>query len=191
MVRRLQQIAHSKEVDAIVLRPPPTIIRSIWRRWSRRVRTFYLEKTAGGDVPDPTSNGKWEASARQTSMGCWDFRSQTPSFVRWFGGLTAGGWATLCAARSAYSLGLHRGGRLAERSTVEKRLPAETEVYERASATPKWGRQTYTVIDICKMNLKAAPREGSATGGRAGRPARMGTNMEITPSCFLIRTMWT
>ncbi len=146
-----QQIAHSKEVDAIVIATPPYF------------HPQHLETVvaAGGK----RAEGKLSLDVGFQIRDC-------PPFVELVRRIHNGALGNIVCGEAHYLTGYIDRPAWPNASPTERRL--RNWVYDRALSGDIIVEQNIHVIDICNWILKAHPLKASATGGRQGRPASDG-----------------
>src|SRR5712672_3628616 len=149
-----QQIAHSKEVDAIVVATPPY---------------YHPQHLEAVDVPGALrvmEIGKRAGGKLSLDVG-FQIRD-CPPFVELVRRIHGGALGNIVCGEAHYLTGYIDRPAWLNASPVEKRL--RNWVYDRALSGDIIVEQNIHVIDICNWILKAHPVKASATGGRQGRP---------------------
>ena len=168
-----QQIAHSKEVDAIVVATPPYYHPQHLEAVVAAGKHVYLEKPVAVDVPGALrviEIGKRAQGKLSLDVG-FQIRD-CPPFVELVRRIHGGALGNIVCGEAHYLTGYIERPAWPNASPVEKRL--RNWVYDRALSGDIIVEQNIHVIDICNWILKAHPVKASATGGRAGRPASDG-----------------
>jgi predicted dehydrogenase len=164
-----QQIAASKEVDAIVIATPP-----YYHRWHLEPvvaagKHVYLEKPVAVDVPGALKVieiGKRAAGKLSLDVG-FQIRD-CPPFVEMVKRIHGGALGKIICGESHYFAGYLDRPAWPDATPVERRL--RNWVYDRVLSGDILVEQNIHVVDICNWVLKAHPLKASASGGRAGRP---------------------
>src|SRR6266478_6096603 len=164
-----QQIAASKEVDAIVIATPP-----YYHRWHLEPivaagKHVYLEKPVAVDVPGALKVieiGKRAAGKLSLDVG-FQIRD-CPPFVEMVKRIHGGALGKIICGESHYFAGYLDRPAWTDATPVERRL--RNWVYDRVLSGDILVEQNIHVVDICNWVLKAHPLRASASGGRAGRP---------------------
>jgi myo-inositol 2-dehydrogenase/D-chiro-inositol 1-dehydrogenase len=168
-----QQIAHSKEVDAIVVATPPYYHPHHLETVVAAGKHIYLEKPVAVDVPGALhvmEIGKRAEGKLSLDVG-FQIRD-CPPFVELVQRIHGGALGNIVCGEAHYLTGYIDRPAWPNASPVEKRL--RNWVYDRALSGDIIVEQNIHVIDICNWILKAHPLKASATGGRLGRPASDG-----------------
>jgi myo-inositol 2-dehydrogenase/D-chiro-inositol 1-dehydrogenase len=168
-----QQIAHSKEVDAVVIATPPYYHPQHLEAVVAAGKHVYLEKPVAVDVPGALrvmEIGKRAASKLSLDVG-FQIRD-CPPFVELVRRIHGGALGNIVCGEAHYLTGYIDRPPWPNASTVERRL--RNWVYDRALSGDIIVEQNIHVIDICNWILKGHPLKASATGGRQGRPASDG-----------------
>src|SRR5712672_3278014 len=168
-----QQIAHSKEVDAIVVATPPYYHPQHLEAVVAAGKHVYLEKPVAVDVPGALrvmEIGKRAGGKLSLDVG-FQIRD-CPPFVELVRRIHGGALGNIVCGEAHYLTGYIDRPAWLNASPVEKRL--RNWVYDRALSGDIIVEQNIHVIDICNWILKAHPVKASATGGRQGRPASDG-----------------
>jgi myo-inositol 2-dehydrogenase / D-chiro-inositol 1-dehydrogenase len=165
-----QQIAASKEVDAIVIASPPFFHPQHLEAAVAAGKHVYLEKPVAVDVPGALKVmeiGKRAAGKLSLDVG-FQIRD-CPPFVELVKRIHGGALGKIICGESYYFAGYLDRPAWPDATAVERRL--RNWVYDRALSGDIIVEQNIHVIDICNWVLKAHPLKASASGGRAGRPA--------------------
>jgi len=165
-----EQIAHSKEVDAIVVATPPYYHPHHLETVVAAGKHVYLEKPVAVDVPGALrviEIGKRAEGKLSLDVG-FQIRD-CPPFVELVRRIHAGALGNIVCGEAHYLTGYIDRPAWPNASPVEKRL--RNWVYDRALSGDIIVEQNIHVIDICNWILKGHPLKASASGGRAGRPA--------------------
>jgi predicted dehydrogenase len=165
-----QQIASSKELDAIVVATPPYYHPRHLEAVVAAGKHVYLEKPVAVDVPGAMkvieigkrANGKVSLDVGFQIRDC-------PPFVEMVRRIHAGALGKIVCGEAHYLSGYIDRPAWPGASPAEHRL--RNWVYDRVLSGDIIVEQNIHVIDICNWILKAHPLKASATGGRAGRPA--------------------
>ena len=171
--RAYEQIAQSKEVDAIVIATPPYYHPPHLETVIAAGKHVYLEKPVAVDVPGALrvveigkrANGKLSLDVGFQIRDC-------PPFVEMVRRIHAGALGNIVCGEAHYLTGYIDRPLWPNASPTERRL--RNWVYDRALSGDIIVEQNIHVIDICNWILKAHPLKASATGGRQGRPASDG-----------------
>ncbi len=147
-----EQIAASKEVDAIVVATPPYFHPQHLEAVVAAGKHVYLEKPVAVDVPGALRD--------------------CPPFVELVKRIHDGALGTIVCGEAHYLTGYLDRPPRPNASPGELRL--RNWVYDRALSGDIIVEQNIHVIDICNWILQAHPVKASASGGRAGRPANDG-----------------
>src|SRR5438309_6880271 len=164
-----EQIADSKEVDAIVIATPPYYHPQHLEAVVAAGKHVYLEKPVAVDVPGALrviaigqrAQGKLSLDVGFQIRDC-------PPFVELVRRIHGGALGNIVCGEAHYLTGYIDRPAWPNASPVEKRL--RNWVYDRALSGDIIVEQNIHVIDICNWVLKAHPLKVSASGGRAGRP---------------------
>ncbi len=165
-----QQIAASKEVDAIVIATPPYYHPQHLEAAVAAGKHVYLEKPVAVDVPGALK--VMEIGKRTQGKLSLDVGFQIrdcPPFVEMVKRIHGGALGKIVCGESHYFAGYLDRPAWPDATPVERRL--RNWVYDRALSGDIIVEQNIHVIDICNWVLKAHPLKASASGGRAGRPA--------------------
>jgi myo-inositol 2-dehydrogenase / D-chiro-inositol 1-dehydrogenase len=168
-----QQIAHSKEVDAIVIATPPYFHPQHLETVVAAGKHVYLEKPVAVDVPGALrviEIGKRAEGKLSLDVG-FQIRD-CPPFVELVRRVHNGALGNIVCGEAHYLTGYIDRPAWLNASPTERRL--RNWVYDRALSGDIIVEQNIHVIDICNWILKAHPLKASATGGRQGRPASDG-----------------
>ena len=164
-----QQIATSKEVDAIVIATPPYYHPEHLDACVRAGKHVYCEKPVAVDVPGALKVieiGKRAEGKLSLDVG-FQIRD-CPPFVELVRRIHNGALGKIvCGEAHYFSTYLDRPA-WREASPVERRV--RNWVYDRALSGDIIVEQNIHVIDICNWVLQAHPLKASASGGREGRP---------------------
>jgi myo-inositol 2-dehydrogenase / D-chiro-inositol 1-dehydrogenase len=168
-----QQIAASKEVDAIVVATPPYYHPHHLEAVVSGGKHVYLEKPVAVDVPGALKVieiGKRAEGKLSLDVG-FQIRD-CPPFVEMVRRIHAGAIGKIICGEAYYLTGYIDRPAWPNASPAEHRL--RNWVYDRVLSGDIIVEQNIHVIDICNWILKAHPLKASATGGRQGRPANDG-----------------
>src|SRR5258707_2509934 len=168
-----QQIASSKELDAVVIATPP-----YYHPWHLETvvaggKHVYLEKPVAVDVPGALkvidigkrSEGKLSLDVGFQIRDC-------PAFVEMVRRIHARALGKIVCGEAYYLTGYIDRPAWPNASPADPRL--RNWLYDRALSGDIIVEQNIHVIDICNWILKAHPLKASATGRRQGRPASDG-----------------
>jgi myo-inositol 2-dehydrogenase / D-chiro-inositol 1-dehydrogenase len=165
-----QQIAASKEVDAIVIATPPYFHPQHLEAVVASGKHVYLEKPVAVDVPGAlkvVEIGKRAQGKLSLDVG-FQIRD-CPPFVEMVKRIHGGALGKIVCGEAHYLTGY------LDRPPRPNASPAELRVrnwvYDRALSGDIILEQNIHVIDICNWILQAHPVKASASGGRMGRPA--------------------
>src|SRR5229473_5249886 len=164
-----QQIAASKEVDAIVIATPPYFHPQHLEAAVAADKHVYLEKPVAVDVPGALKVieiGKRAAGKLSLDVG-FQIRD-CPPFVELVRRIHGGALGKIICGESHYFAGYLDRPAWPEATPVERRV--RNWVYDRVLSGDIIVEQNIHVIDICNWVLKAHPLKASASGGRQGRP---------------------
>jgi myo-inositol 2-dehydrogenase/D-chiro-inositol 1-dehydrogenase len=164
-----QQIATSKELDAIVIATPPFYHPRHLEAVVAAGKHVYLEKPVAVDVPGALrviEIGKRAEGKLSLDVG-FQIRD-CPPFVEMVRRIHAGALGKIVCGEAHYLSGYIDRPAWPNASPVEHRL--RNWVYDRVLSGDILVEQNIHVIDICNWILKAHPLKASATGGRQGRP---------------------
>jgi predicted dehydrogenase len=165
-----QQIANSKEVDAIVIATPPYYHPQHLEAVVAAGKHVYLEKPVAVDVPGAlrvVEIGKRAQGKVSLDVG-FQIRN-CPPFVELVRRIHGGALGNIVCGEAHYLTGYIDRPAWPKASPTERRL--RNWVYDRALSGDIIVEQNIHVIDICNWILKGHPLKASATGGRQGRPA--------------------
>jgi len=168
-----QQIAHSKEVDAIVIATPPYYHPQHLEAVVAAGKHVYLEKPVAVDVAGAlrvVEIGKRAEGKLSLDVG-FQIRD-CPPFVELVRRIHGGALGNIVCGEAHYLTGYIDRPAWPKASPAERRL--RNWVYDRALSGDIIVEQNIHVIDICNWILKGHPLKASATGGRQGRPAADG-----------------
>jgi myo-inositol 2-dehydrogenase/D-chiro-inositol 1-dehydrogenase len=168
-----QQIAQSKEVDAIVIGTPPYYHPQHLEAVVAAGKHVYLEKPVAVDVPGALR--VMEIGKRATGKVSLDVGFQIrdcPPFVELVRRIHGGALGNIVCGEAHYLTGYIDRPAWPNASPAEKRL--RNWVYDRALSGDIIVEQNIHVVDICNWILKGHPLKASATGGRQGRPTSDG-----------------
>src|SRR5436309_3145297 len=164
-----QQVATSKEVDAIVIAPPPYYHPQHLEAAVAAGKHVYLEKPVAVDVPGALKvidMGKRAQGKLSLDVG-FQIRD-CPPFVEMVKRIHGGALGKIICGESHYFAGYLDRPAWPDATPVERRL--RNWVYDRVLSGDIIVEQNIHVIDICNWVLKGHPLKASASGGRAGRP---------------------
>jgi len=164
-----QQIAASKEVDAIVIATPPYYHPRHLEAVVSAGKHVYLEKPVAVDVPGALKVieiGKRAEGKLSLDVG-FQIRD-CPPFVEMVRRIHGGALGKIVCGEAHYLSGYIDRPAWPNASPAEHRL--RNWVYDRVLSGDIIVEQNIHVIDICNWILKAHPLKASATGGRQGRP---------------------
>src|SRR5438105_8423278 len=168
-----QQIAASKEVDAIVVATPPYYHPRHLEAVVSAGKHVYLEKPVAVDVPGALKVieiGKRAEGKLSLDVG-FQIRD-CPPFVEMVRRIHDGALGKIVCGEAHYLTGYIDRPPWPNASPAEHRL--RNWVYDRVLSGDIIVEQNIHVIDICNWVLKNHPTKVSATGGRLGRPANDG-----------------
>ena len=168
-----QQMAASKEVDAVVIASPPYYHLQHLEAIVAGGKHVYLEKPVAVDVPGALKVieiGKRAEGKLSLDVG-FQIRD-CPPFVELVKRIHNGAIGNIVCGEAHYLTGYIDRPAWPNASPVEKRL--RNWVYDRVLSGDIIVEQNIHVIDICNWVLKNHPLKASATGGRLGRPANDG-----------------
>ena len=164
-----QQIATSKQVDAVVIATPPYFHPQHLETVVAGGKHVYLEKPVAVDVPG--AKRVIEIGERAKGKLSLDVGFQIrdcPPFLEMVRRIHNGAMGTIICGEAHYLTGyLDRPAR-PNASPLELRL--RNWVYDRALSGDIVVEQNIHVIDICNWILQGHPLRVSASGGRKGRP---------------------
>jgi myo-inositol 2-dehydrogenase / D-chiro-inositol 1-dehydrogenase len=165
-----QQIAVSKEVDAVVIATPPFYHPLHLETFVASGKHVYLEKPVAVDVPGALKVieiGKRAEGRLSLDVG-FQIRD-CPPFVELVKRIHDGALGKIVCGEAHYLTGYIDRPAWPNASPTERRL--RNWVYDRVLSGDIIVEQNIHVIDICNWILKGHPLKASATGGRRGRPA--------------------
>ncbi len=168
--RAYEQIAASKEVDAIVIATPPYFHPQHLETVVAAGKHVYLEKPVAVDVPGAKrviEMGK-RAQGKLTLDVGFQIRD-CPPFVELVRRIHDGALGDIICGEAYYLTGYIDRPPWPDASASERRL--RNWVHDRVLSGDIIVEQNIHVIDICNWVLKAHPVKAAATGGRQGRPA--------------------
>jgi myo-inositol 2-dehydrogenase / D-chiro-inositol 1-dehydrogenase len=164
-----EQIAHSKDVDAIVVASPPYFHPRHLEAVVAGGKHVYLEKPVAVDVPGAkkvVEIGKRAEGKLSLDVG-FQIRD-CPPFVELVKRIHAGALGSIVCGEAHYLSGYLDRPKWEKASPAERRL--RNWVYDRVLSGDIVVEQNIHVIDICNWILKAHPVKCAGTGGRSGRP---------------------
>jgi myo-inositol 2-dehydrogenase / D-chiro-inositol 1-dehydrogenase len=164
-----EQMASSKEVDAIVIATPPYYHPQHLEAVVSAGKHVYLEKPVAVDVPGAlrvVELGKRAEGKLSLDVG-FQIRD-CPPFVELVRRIHDGALGKIICGEAHYLTGYIDRPAWPDASSAERRL--RNWVHDRALSGDIIVEQNIHVIDICNWILKAHPLKASATGGRMGRP---------------------
>jgi myo-inositol 2-dehydrogenase/D-chiro-inositol 1-dehydrogenase len=164
-----QEIAASKELDAIVIATPPFYHPRHLEAVVAAGKHVYLEKPVAVDVPGALKVieiGKRAEGKLSLDVG-FQIRD-CPPFVEMVRRIHAGALGKIVCGEAHYLSGYIDRPAWPNAAPAEHRL--RNWVYDRVLSGDIIVEQNIHVIDICNWILKAHPLKASATGGRQGRP---------------------
>ena len=164
-----QQLAASKDVDAIVIATPPYYHPRHLEAAVAAGKHVYLEKPVAIDVPGALK--VMEIGKRAEGKLSLDVGFQIrdcPPFVEMVRRIHDGAIGKIVCGEAYYLTGYITRPPWPTVSPTERRL--RNWVYDRVLSGDIIVEQNIHVIDICNWILKAHPLKASATGGRQGRP---------------------
>ncbi len=164
-----EEIAHSKEVDAIVIATPPYYHVQHLDAVVSAGKHVYVEKPVAVDVPGAKkvlAIGKRAQGKLSLDVG-FQIR-ECPMFVEMVKRIQAGALGDIACGEAHYFGGYISRPDWPNASPAEKRL--RNWIYDRTLSGDIIVEQNIHVIDICNWVLQAHPLKASATGGRLGRP---------------------
>jgi len=165
-----EQIAASKEVDAIVVATPPFFHPQHLDAVVTGGKHVYLEKPVAVDVPGAKrvidigrrAQGKLSLDVGFQIRDC-------PPFVELVNRIHTGAIGNIVCGEAYYLTGYIDRPAWPNASPAERRL--RNWVHDRVLSGDIIVEQNIHVIDICNWVLQGHPLKVSATGGRQGRPA--------------------
>ncbi len=164
-----EAIAHSKEVDAIVIATPPYYHPSHLEAVVAAGKHVYCEKPVAVDVPGAkkvVEIGKRAEGKLSLDVG-FQIRD-CPPFVELVKRIHGGALGNIVCGEAHYLSGYLERPKWEKASPTERRL--RNWVYDRVLSGDIIVEQNIHVIDICNWILKAHPVKCAGTGGRSGRP---------------------
>ncbi len=168
--RAFEAIAHSKEVDAIVIATPPYYHPQHLEAVVAAGKHVYCEKPVAVDVPGAKrviEIGKRAEGKLSLDVG-FQIRD-CPPFVEMVKRIHGGALGNIVCGEAHYLSGYLDRPKWEKATPTERRL--RNWVYDRVLSGDIIVEQNIHVIDICNWILKAHPLKVSGTGGRGGRPA--------------------
>jgi predicted dehydrogenase len=168
-----EEIADSKEVDALVIATPPYYHPQHLEAVVAAGKHVYLEKPVAVDVPGALrviAIGKRAEGKLSLDVG-FQIRD-CPPFVELVRRIHGGALGNIVCGEAHYLTGYIDRPQWPNASPIERRL--RNWVYDRALSGDIIVEQNIHVIDICNWILQAHPQKASATGGRQGRPGSDG-----------------
>jgi predicted dehydrogenase len=165
-----QQIAGSKEVDAIVIATPPYYHPHHVEAVVVAGKHVYLEKPVAVDVPGALR--VIEIGKRADGKLSFDVGFQIrdcPPFVELVRRIHAGALGKIVSGEAYYLTGYIDRPAWPSATPLERRL--RNWVHDRTLSGDIIVEQNIHVMDICNWILQSHPLKVSATGGRQGRPA--------------------
>jgi predicted dehydrogenase len=165
-----QQIAASKEVDAIVIATPPYYHPHHVEAVVAAGKHVYVEKPVAVDVPGALR--VIEIGKRADGKLSFDVGFQIrdcPPFVELVRRIHAGALGKIVSGEAYYLTGYIDRPAWPSATPVERRL--RNWVHDRTLSGDIIVEQNIHVMDICNWILQSHPLKVSATGGRQGRPA--------------------
>jgi len=167
--KAFEKIAHSKEVDAIVIATPPYFHPQHLEAVVAAGKHVYCEKPVAVDVPG--AKKVLEIGKRAEGKLSLDVGFQIrdcPPFVELVKRIHGGALGNIVCGEAHYLSGYLDRPNWPGASPTEWRL--RNWVYDRVLSGDIIVEQNIHVIDICNWILKAHPLKCSGTGGRLGRP---------------------
>jgi predicted dehydrogenase len=164
-----EAIAHSKEVDAIVIATPPYYHPQHLEAVVAAGKHVYCEKPVAVDVPGArrvVEIGKRAEGKLSLDVG-FQIRD-CPPFVELVKRIHGGALGNIVCGEAHYLSGYLDRPKWEKASPRERRL--RNWVYDRVLSGDIIVEQNIHVIDICNWILKAHPVKCAGTGGRSGRP---------------------
>jgi len=164
-----EQIAASKEVDAVVIATPPYFHPQHLETAVAAGKHVYCEKPVAVDVPGALKVieiGKRAEGKLSLDVG-FQIRD-CPPFVEMVRRIHAGALGKIVCGEAHYLTGYIDRPAWPNASTGEKRL--RNWIYDRILSGDIIVEQNIHVVDICNWILQSHPMKVAATGGRAGRP---------------------
>jgi predicted dehydrogenase len=164
-----REIAHSKEVDAVVIATPPYFHPEHLEAVVAAGKHVYCEKPVAVDVPGALKVieiGKHAAGKLSLDVG---FQIRVcPPFVELVRRIHDGALGKIICGEAHYFSGYIDRPAWPDASAAERRL--RNWLYDRVLSGDILVEQNIHVIDICNWVLKAHPLKASGSGGRQGRP---------------------
>ena len=164
-----EQIAASKEVDAIVIATPPYFHPQHLETVVAAGKHVYCEKPVAVDVPGALKVieiGKRAEGKLSLDVG-FQLRN-CPPFVEMVRRIHGGALGKIVCGEAYYLTGYIDRPAWPNASSSERRL--RNWIYDRVLSGDIIVEQNIHVIDICNWILQSHPTKVTATGGRAGRP---------------------
>ena len=164
-----EQIAASKDVDAIVVATPPFFHPQHLDAVVTGGKHVYLEKPVAVDVPGAKKVieiGKRALGKLSLDVG-FQIRD-CPPFVELVNRVHNGAIGNIVCGEAYYLTGYIERPPWPNASPAERRL--RNWVHDRVLSGDIIVEQNIHVVDICNWVLQAHPVKASATGGRQGRP---------------------
>src|SRR5216110_259086 len=164
-----EQIAASKDVDAIVIATPPFFHPQHLDAVVTGGKHVYLEKPVAVDVPGAKKVieiGKRAEGKLSLDVG-FQIRD-CPPFVEMVRRIHEGAIGKIVCGEAHYLTGYIDRPQWPKASPEELRL--RNWVYDRVLSGDIVVEQNIHVVDICNWVLKAHPLKATGTGGRGGRP---------------------
>src|SRR5438128_3414736 len=164
-----EQIAASKDVDAIVIATPPYYHPQHLEAVVAAGKHVYLEKPVAVDVPG--AHKVIEIGKRAQGKLSLDVGFQIrdcPPFVELVNRIHNGALGTIVCGEAYYLTGYLQRPPRPNASPIELRL--RNWVYDRALSGDIILAQNIHVIDICNWILQGHPLKASGSAGRKGRP---------------------
>jgi myo-inositol 2-dehydrogenase / D-chiro-inositol 1-dehydrogenase len=168
--RAYEQLAASKEVDAMVIATPPYFHPQHLETAVAAGKHVYVEKPVAIDVPG--AKHVIEIGKRAQGKVSLDVGFQIrdcPPFVELVRRIHEGALGDIICGEAYYLTGYIDRPPWPNASPAERRL--RNWVHDRALSGDIIVEQNIHVIDICNWVLKAHPLKATAAGGRLGRPA--------------------
>ena len=168
--RAYEQIAASKEVDAIVVATPPYFHPQHLEAVVAAGKHVYCEKPVAVDVPGALKVieiGKRAEGKLSLDVG-FQIRD-CPPYVELVRRIHGGALGKIVCGEAHYLTGYIDRPVWPTASPAEKRL--RNWIYDRVLSGDIIVEQNIHVIDICNWILQSRPLKVTATGGRSGRPA--------------------
>jgi myo-inositol 2-dehydrogenase/D-chiro-inositol 1-dehydrogenase len=167
--RAYETMAHSKEVDAIVIATPPYYHPAHLEAVVAAGKHVYCEKPVAVDVPG--AKKVLEIGKRAEGKLSLDVGFQIrdcPPFVELVKRIHGGALGNIVCGEAHYLSGYLDRPKWEKSSPAERRL--RNWVYDRVLSGDIIVEQNIHVIDICNWILKGHPVKCAGTGGRSGRP---------------------